>query len=308
MDKRLPDISFERNMNHNYMILESRDYFGEIVENNNDYRKKMLLENNISGLLPVKHRLVNGQLRYYYKINSLQSLESIYNKKEINYDELKHILGGCIKLCDSLEEYLLDGSQIILRPEFIYMNPDTLELYFVCYPEYEEDIRVSFVEFIDMILTKIDHMDNDAVLLGYKIYRYTKNPNFVISEIASILDSHSSSAPKPDPDDIKTIQIPLYENEQTYNDEFDNIYLEPKEEKKPKKMKDKNNNNSIGIILCLIVAIIAMGVILGDRMTGVIGLKGDAELYLYGIVAVSMAEMVVLIISRARKRRIVLEV
>jgi hypothetical protein len=307
MDKRLPDISFERNMNHNYMILESRDYFGEIVENNNDYRKKMLLENNIPGLLQVKRRLVNGEMRYYYKINSLQSLESIYNKKEINYDELKHILGGCIKLCDSLEEYLLDGSQIILRPEFIYMNPDTLELYFVCYPEYEEDIRFSFVEFVDMLLTKIDHTDNDAVLLGYKIYRYTKNPNFVISEIASILDSHSSSIIKPAPDDIKTIQIPLYENEQTYNDEFDSIYLEPKEEKKPKKIKDKNNN-SIGIILCLIVAIIAMGVILGDRMTGSIGLKGDAELYLYGIVAVSMAEMVVLIISKARKRRIVLEV
>jgi hypothetical protein len=308
MVNKLPDVSFERNMNHNYMILESRDFFGDIVENNNDYRKKMLLENSIQGLLPVNHRLVNGQMRYYYKIDSLQSLESLYNKKEINYDELKHILSGCIKLCDSLEEYLLDGSQIILRPEYIYINPDTLELYFVCYPEYEEDIRASFVEFIDLLLTKIDHTDNNAVLLGYKIYRYTKNTNFVIGEIARILDSHTQYIPESDPEDMETVQSPLYENEQTYNnEEFDNFYLDTKEE--PKRKIPKNMDyNRIGVIVCLGIAIIAMGIILGDRMTGIIGLKGQADLYLYGIVAVSMAEMVVLIVSKARKRRIVLEV
>jgi hypothetical protein len=305
MDNRLPDVSFERNMNQNYMILTRRDYFGNIVENNNDYRKKMLLENNIPGLLPVSHRLVNGEMRYYYKINSLQSLESIYNKKEINYTELKQILKGCIKLCDSLEEYLLDGSQIIFRPEYIYMNPDTLEMYFVCYPEYEEDIRESFVEFINVLLTKIDHSDNDAVLLSYKVYRYTKNQNYVISEIASILDNHTPNAKEQGQDDIKAVHIPVYQQDQPYDNVYDNIYIEPTEDTDKKKNNDKKERKDkagIGIVLCLLVAITALALIIGDRMTNFIGLKGDAELYLYGIIAVSIAEMVVLTISRAKKK------
>jgi hypothetical protein len=301
MNNKLPDISFERTMNHNYMILTSPNYFGDIVDNSNDYRKKMLLENEIPGLLPVKQRLVNGEIRYYYKINSLQSLESLYNKQDIKYDELRHILSGCVKLFEGLEEYLLDGSQIILKPEYIYMNPDTFELYFVCYPEYEEDIREAFDEFVDMILAKIDHTDNNAVLLSYRVYRYTKNPNYIMNEIGHILELHEpqNSQPQLETENVQTQQIPIYQPEFSYSDEFEKIELESEDDIKAK----KKNNGSIGIILCALVAFITMAIILGDRMTNFIGLKGDAQLYLYGIFAVSVAEMAVLVISRAKKRK-----
>lgn len=44
------------------------------------------------------------------------------------------------------------------------------------------------MEFIDELLTRIDHTDERAVMLGYQVYRYTRNPNYVISEIGAMMD------------------------------------------------------------------------------------------------------------------------
>ena len=130
----------------------------------------------------------SGECRYYYEINSLQSLDRLYDKSEIRYDELRRLLSGCVHLFDRLEEYLLDGTQIIIKSDLIYIDVEKMEPYFVCYPDYEGDVRLSFMEFIDELLTKIDHTDERAVMLGYQVYRYTRNPNYVISEIGAMTD------------------------------------------------------------------------------------------------------------------------
>lgn len=83
MNETMPDISFERSMNHNYMILHKCDFFGKGANRTADYRTRMLLENRIPGLLPVTHRLSNGESRYYYEINSLQSLDRVYDKMKL---------------------------------------------------------------------------------------------------------------------------------------------------------------------------------------------------------------------------------
>ena len=139
----------------------------------------MLLDNKIEGLLPVSDRTVNGESKYYYEINSLQSMDRVYAKEELDYQQLCTLLQGCIHLYDSLEEYLLDGSQVILKPEYIYLNMDSMEPYFVYFPEYESNARDSFASFIEELLRKVDHTDEQAVMLAYQVYRYTRNTNYV---------------------------------------------------------------------------------------------------------------------------------
>lgn len=187
--------TYERNINHNYMILSKGNYFG-VKNEEHDFKTRMLLENRIHGLLPVSFRQINGEDRYYYEINSLQSFDRLYDKKEMTYEELRSVLMGCADLFERLEQYLLDGSLIIIRSEYIYINIETMEPYFVCYPEYSGNVRLDFAEFIDEILTKIDHTDQNAVMLGYQIYRYTRNPNFVVSEIKTMLEHTIVNAAK----------------------------------------------------------------------------------------------------------------
>ena len=110
MKQDLPLVSFERDMNHNYMVLYKCDFFGAAKDNSRDYRVRMLLENKIQGLLPITHRQVNGESRYYYEINSLQPLDRLIEKNELDYRVLRTVFFGCIHLFDNLEEYVKWGA------------------------------------------------------------------------------------------------------------------------------------------------------------------------------------------------------
>jgi hypothetical protein len=284
----------------------------------------MILENNIEGLLPVKQRNNNGELYYYYEINSLQSIDRLYAKKEIGCEELKYILMACVRLFEKLEEYLLDGSQIILKPEFIYMNIDTNKLYFVCYPEYEGDVREEFCEFVDMLLTKVDHTDNNAVMLGYKVYRYTKNPNFVIGEISHIIDT---TMPK-----CEEVIIPQWQGDfnscgnELGSSNIDEKYnYTTKEDKKTTKIRGeksgisfgkarekksdgssvgKVNGNINGSMLCLVIAAVSIGIIAAAKVTGLDGVIADVELYLYGIMAMSLIGVALFAVRDGKKKKL----
>ena len=92
----IPEKRYERNMNHNYLILSSYHFFGNVQEEG--YMTKMLLGNKIAGLIPVICRQNAGEKQYCYEINSLQALDRLYEKQEIGYEALHKLLTGCTNL------------------------------------------------------------------------------------------------------------------------------------------------------------------------------------------------------------------
>lgn len=316
MREELPLVSYERGMNHNYLVLSKCDFFGANKDGNRSYRVRMLLENKIQGLLPVTQRQVNGESKYYYEINSLQSLDRLIEKKELKHHELRAILLGCINLFDRLEEYLLNGEQIIIKPDFIYVNVESMEPNFVCYPDYTGDVRLSFMEFIDELLTHIDHKDEQAVMLGYQVYRYTRNPNYVLTEIHRFVECTISDIPKdtnycgresgefrfvPESNvmemgsrhqekkalDNKTLDegreistVEAYEGHNRDHNDHD------------RSSKKGDIKELIGGIFCVFVALCAGAVIVGARVLKSFTLSGDNELYMYGAVAMALVAAV----------------
>ncbi|MDE6363447.1 MAG: FHA domain-containing protein [Lachnospiraceae bacterium] len=331
MKETMPEISFERSMNHNYMILSKRSYFGLDDEGSMDYRTKMLLENHIPGLLPVTHRRINGECRYYYEINSLQSLDRLYDKSEIRYDDLRRLLSGCVSLFDRLEEYLLDGTQIIIKSDLIYIDVEKMEPYFVCYPDYEGDVRLSFMEFIDELLTKIDHTDERAVMLGYQIYRYTRNPNYVISEIGAMMDhvlvdlvyrqKTSEQSVAQDTDSI--LSASGYRKDSAGVSDTDqnsfasysqdiyatpphdscNLYEEAQLSAPQSKSGTKSIGDLIGGIFCIFVSLCAGAIILGARLLHSFQLGGNNELYLFGAMSMAIVAAILFLSCYMKKRR-----
>lgn len=335
MEENMPDISFERSMNHNYMILSKCSFFGKSQDKSGDYRTKMLLENRIPGLLPVTHRLVNGESRYYYEINSLQSLDRLYDKTEIRYNELRHLLSGCVNLFERLEEYLLDGTQIIMKPELIYMNVERMDPYFVCYPDYEGDVRLSFMEFIDKLLTKIDHTDERAVMLGYQIYRYTRNPNYVISEIGNMLGNvmisrthRETNLMQNEHNELKdalsayadynencvknanehcrpVVQTNIEDNVGYHKNFTTDFYEDEKDTGVLEEMagrKITNIGDLAGGIFCIFVSLCAGSILLGGRIIHTFQLGRNKELYLCGAMGMALMAAVLFFACYIKKR------
>lgn len=314
----LPEKRYERSMNHNYLVLSTYQFFDNTKEQS--YMTRMLLENQIPGLLPVACRHRGGEKQYYYEINSLQSLERLYEKQEIGYEVLHKLLEGCIRCFERLEEYLLDGSQVLLLPEYIYLHMDTNEPFFVCYPDYDGDVRKSFQMLLDYLLTKIDHRQEQAVWLAYQVYRYTRNPNYVLSEVKVMLyeaqemgadmewkdNCESTDCSKIErasycksPDFIKEDNASLYRNDVKQNNDYESEKENTTEEEKSHGWK----KNILGALLCTLLALSAGAIIFGARLLKLIPLSQKQEVSLYGAIGMSVVAAVLFFISILKKWR-----
>ena len=317
-EKELPDRRYERSMNHNYLVLSTYQFFVDVQEES--YIERMLLENQIPGLLPVISRHKEGEKQYCYEINSLQSLDRIYEKQEISYEALQKLLAGCIRCFERLEEYLLDGSQVLLLPEYIYLHMDTKEPYFVCYPSYDGDVRKSFQKLVDYLLTKIDHKQEQAVWLAYQVYRYTRNSNYVLGEVKNLLYEAQEME-----ESVTDRESKRVENRTIMQEDFCNTKLAFSIQDSDSKDFHKNNEgetycekesieneeeevephswkkNILGALLCTLLALSAGGIIFGARLLKLIPLSQKQEISLYGAIGMSVVAAGIFFVSVLKK-------
>ncbi len=180
------NVSYKRDMAHNYMVPEMAETVGD-----DDYRVHMLMENQIQGLLPCSLRRVNGQSLFFYDITSRQSMERVYGKRRMNAEDLRSLLGGLHRALRELKKYLLDMDRIVLDPQMIYMDIESREPLFCYLPCYERDLVQSFRELAMYLLERLDDTDEQAVLLGYEIYRRAGEHN---DSLENILQSAGAPA------------------------------------------------------------------------------------------------------------------
>ncbi len=172
------NISYKRDMTHNYMVPEIAEGICE-----DDYRVHMLMENHIRGLLPCSLKHVNCQSRFFYDITSRQSMEHIYGGRRMGVEDIVLLLRGLHRTLKEVKKYLLDEDQIVLEPEMIYMDIETREPLFCYLPGYRKDIVQSFRELSAYLLEHLDRSDSRAVLLGYEVYQKAREENYSLEKI-----------------------------------------------------------------------------------------------------------------------------
>ena len=120
-------VEYKRDMNHNYLILG-----GEQEVDTSSYQVRMLAGNVLPSILKCRLQGLDGEIMFCYEITSKQSLTSIYEEKKFGPEDLQLIFGGFVQVMEEMAEYLLNPDQIILDPDFIYIDIEKRSLYF-CY-------------------------------------------------------------------------------------------------------------------------------------------------------------------------------
>lgn len=169
---------YKRDMNHNYLIL-----YGEDEINTDYYQVRMLVGNVIPSLLKCRIQGMDGRFLVYFDITSKQALSVLYEEKKMGVEDLRLIFGGFVKAMEDAAEYLMNPGQFIISPEYIYTDIEKQEIYFCMMPGYEKDIKEQFQFLTEYILPKIDHQDQDAVILGYGVYKRAMEDSFHLEHI-----------------------------------------------------------------------------------------------------------------------------
>ena len=169
---------FKRDMNHNYLILPAD---GEV--DTDSYQVRMMIGNGISSLLKCHVQVIDGAFMIYYDITSRQRMSSFYEEKKMGIEDLRMIFGSFIRVAEEMSEYLLNSGNLVIHPEYMYIDLEKKDILFCYLPGYQKEMKEQFQELTEYILPKIAHGDALAVSLGYGVYRRALEDFFHLEHI-----------------------------------------------------------------------------------------------------------------------------
>ena len=256
---------YKRDMNHNYLIL-----YGEDEINTDSYQVRMLVGNVIPSLLKCRIQGMDGRFLVYFDITSKQALSVLYEEKKMGVEDLRLIFGGFVKAMEDAAEYLMNPGQFIISPEYIYTDIEKQEIYFCMMPGYEKDIKEQFQFLTEYILPKIDHQDQDAVILGYGVYKRAMEDSFHLEHIKEELykTQGQQGTTTTKPEQMKTESEQRQESEDFNpeeegfweNEEINQEFVRDGEKSKRLSLPQKTGIIVlVAILLCGIAAITLMG-------------------------------------------------
>ena len=178
-------IDYKRDLNHTYVILQE-----EKEPDTASYQIRMLLTNAIPGLLDCKIGKMDDKTLFYYEVTSRQSLQSVFEQRSIGAEVLRKLFEQLLDLLEELGQYLLVPDGLVLQPELVFADAN-LENFSFCYLPgkqrhtgcFQKQIR----ELMEYLLPKLDHQEQDAVVLGYGLYREISAEIFSVEMIQALL-------------------------------------------------------------------------------------------------------------------------
>lgn len=175
-------VKYRREMNRNYMVIRAeRDRGGR-------YAEKMLTENQIPGLLSFYEKRVDDQMWFYYDITSRQPLSRILESRALTGPEIRRLISDLLYTLKQMERFLMDEGQLSLNPEHIYVEPDTFQSFLCLIPGEYKSFSEEFGGFAKYLLDHVNHMDTEAVVLSFGIFRESQKANFGMESVERIIN------------------------------------------------------------------------------------------------------------------------
>ena len=179
-------VEYRRDLQNSYLVL--------IEENQNadeSYDLRMIMENQIEGLLSCERKLMNNDILYYYDVTSKISLEDMCRVKKIQGRDMLFLLNRLLGILDKLEEYLLSENSLCLIPQYIYMD-DAMEQINFCYvPGESWDFQVQLRELMEYLLPYLEHNNQESMLIGYGLYHYVLRERFTVDGLHTQLNRYN---------------------------------------------------------------------------------------------------------------------
>ncbi len=174
------EVTYKYDVTHGSLVIRPD---GEV--DTRAYPLRMVLGNQIPGLLPCRLQKADGNVFLYYEITALQKVFDVYEK--LSYEELKSIYLGLLKVFEQMDAYLLDAGHLILEPEYIYLDKGDSRICLCYLPGPGRPIREQLRSFTEYLLPRIEHQDQRGVRLGYGLYRLLMEEDLQMDAIGALI-------------------------------------------------------------------------------------------------------------------------
>ena len=174
-----------------------------------DFRIKIITNNNISGIAKTHIQYVNSKPFFCYNINGFQSLAVVLENKPLDYNLLSRLLCEIYDTLILCEKYMLDIDKFIFTPELVYLSPDYSNIALCYYPLKNEEINLSLLNLFDYLLKHINHADERCVYITYSLHNHCLKDSFTPNMLMSYLSSEQSQTSQETITSSKTEKEPM---------------------------------------------------------------------------------------------------
>ena len=181
--------SYQRELKRNYLIVETETSEGQ---GEPPFEQKMLEQNQIDGILRFQVRQKDEEVRFFYEITSKQPLSRLLEGQTIQAEQIRALVFGIARSLDHMEQYLLSEKSVLLDPEYLYVDPESLKVWLCLVPGMECDFPEDYSQFLEYLLGKVDHRDKESVVLAYGLYQETRKENYGMADILRLAQQKSS--------------------------------------------------------------------------------------------------------------------
>ena len=176
------NISYQREMKRNYLIVEAEE------QEEIPFEQKMLEQNQIDGLLHFQVRKKDMETRFFYEITSKQPLFRLLEGQAVRAGQIRALVFGIAYALDHMEPYLLNENSVLLTPEYLYVEPESLKVWLCLIPGLERDFPEDYSRLLEYLLGKVDHKDKETVVLAYGLYQETRKENYGMGDILRLAE------------------------------------------------------------------------------------------------------------------------
>lgn len=166
---------YEKTLHHTWLILETDEIYEE------DYQIRMLSDNTLFGLLPMRGQGENDRSRYRFDITGKTSLRELWNEEKWDHEKLEQFMRQLIQVLYELNNYLLNLDSLSLRPEHIFKNEDTF--YFCYIPKKRDNIWIEFHVLMEEFVKNMDYEDKEGIYLAYELHKASMEEDFDMEQM-----------------------------------------------------------------------------------------------------------------------------
>lgn len=198
---------YRREMRHNYLVIEPESLEAE------GYEVRMLGQNLIRGLLKFHISRPEGKVCFCYEITSKQPLNRMLETRSLGKSGLCRLVLGIAEVLEQLEVFLLPDEQLLMEPEYIYVDPHRQTIFLCLIPGSRQDFPAAVGNLLQFLLGYVDHQDKECVVLAYSLYQESQKDNFGISDLLRIIHENKG---RTEPE--------VYRSEMNTEESYDEIY------------------------------------------------------------------------------------
>ncbi|NJD04575.1 MAG: FHA domain-containing protein [Ruminiclostridium sp.] len=155
-----------------------------------DYQVSMTGCNNIERLVQYSLKGINGYAFCYYNITSKLALSFFLKRRRLLRNEFVKLVADIMRTIADSAGYLLSDSGFLLDPDYVFINPENLEIAMVYVPvNVDGDTCKEFRDFLRKLILQLADIDeNGSDNFLQRILAFVKNDLFNLSDFLKLLD------------------------------------------------------------------------------------------------------------------------